>query len=413
MGDPRAGVPEQWRRNLYAIYVAQFSAIFGLSFARPFLPLFLTKELGLTEPHELALWTGVSSAALGVGLGLIAPVWGAVADRIGRKPMLIRATLGGTLTVGLMALSRSPVEYSIEWLLFGILSGTAPVAIALVASETPKEHVGWALGVTTSATALGGSLGPALAGLTITAFGLRSTYLVGAAIEALAILPVILVVRETAFHAHRAERGSDRTPWRSQLTHGRLRAVLVLLGSQALFLVAWQGAAPLVVLRLNQLTPTQAALLTGIAFGLAGALSAVAGFSYARVARRIGYRRTAMAAASVSAALLLLVAIVPSAVAIVALVAVNGVSTGVVQPAVAAMLGFESPTRIQATLFGFLQTANAVGLFAGPLIGGGVAGVFDASVALACLAIVGATLVLLLAGWGREPVPHTPAPAAA
>src|SRR2546421_12912582 len=85
------------RRNLAALWFAELTAIFGFSFAFPFPPLFL-RELGIHTPSALALWRGVAAGASGFSLAVMSPVWGALADRYGRRSMLIRAMVGGAVT---------------------------------------------------------------------------------------------------------------------------------------------------------------------------------------------------------------------------------------------------------------------------------------------------------------------------
>ena len=103
-----------WRRNLWILFFAQFTAIFGFSFAFPFIPLYLAHDLGVHNARELALWTGASGSATGLTSALISPIWGILADRYGRKSMLIRAMIGGGLSVAFLAAARNPLELVIR-----------------------------------------------------------------------------------------------------------------------------------------------------------------------------------------------------------------------------------------------------------------------------------------------------------
>src|SRR5205807_4793865 len=84
-------VAVDWRRNLADLWLAEFTAILGFSFAFPFLPLFLHRELHIPNGPELSFWTGVAASATGFALALTSPIWGRLADRSGRKPMLVPA----------------------------------------------------------------------------------------------------------------------------------------------------------------------------------------------------------------------------------------------------------------------------------------------------------------------------------
>jgi DHA1 family multidrug resistance protein-like MFS transporter len=120
-----------WRRNLATLWFAEFTAIFGFAFAFPFLPIFL-RELGVHETGSLALWTGWAAGASGIALAVASPIWGVVADRFGRKSMLIRAMIGGAVSVGLMSLAQRPEHVVALRLLQGAFSGTVAAATALV-----------------------------------------------------------------------------------------------------------------------------------------------------------------------------------------------------------------------------------------------------------------------------------------
>src|SRR5215467_15769183 len=186
-----------WRRNLAALWFAQFTAIFGFSFAFPFLPVYL-RQLGVHDPGQLALWTGVTAGASGASLAIMSPIWGTLADRYGRRAMLLRAMLGGAVTVGLMGFARGPVDLLVLRLLQGATAGTVAATTALVASGTPRPRVGWALGVLTSAVAVGSALGPLVGGLAASILGLRAIFWAGGGLLAGATIPVVAIVREVA-----------------------------------------------------------------------------------------------------------------------------------------------------------------------------------------------------------------------
>src|SRR6195256_6812761 len=107
---PASPTGVDWRRNLFILFFAQFTAIFGFAFCFPFIPLYLSRDLGVHNPHDLALWTGVSGSATGLTSAVVSPIWGILADRYGRKSMLMRAMLGGGLSVIFLAFARSPLE---------------------------------------------------------------------------------------------------------------------------------------------------------------------------------------------------------------------------------------------------------------------------------------------------------------
>lgn len=373
----------------------------GFSFAFPFLPLYL-QDLGVRRPSELAFWTGVVSGASGLALAVMSPLWGAFADRYGRRSMLIRAMVGGAVTVGLMGFARGPVDLLVLRILQGATSGTVAAATALVASSTPRQRVGWALGVLTSSIAVGSALGPSLGGIAAGAFGFRAIFWAGGAMLLAASLPVAAVVREAPL----ARGGSAAEPALRVLreaTPGTIAAVAALVVCQCLLQTAYSGFQPLVVLRLLQVVSSGAATLTGIAFGISGLATAAAAVLYSGLARRLGYRRVAIAASLLLGAFQMLAGFGPGVSAIVLGATLAGAFYGTVGPAVTSMVGLETPARVQARVFGVSSSATALGFALGPLGGGLVASQLGPPPAIAVMAIGAALLALVLALRTREP----------
>ncbi len=175
------------------MWFAEFTAIFGFSFAFPFLSIFLSKDLGVHAGRDLYLWTAASASASGLALAVASPIWGVLGDRFGRKPMLVRSMLGGAITVGLIYFVQTPEQLLVLRFLQGASSGTVAAATALVAAETPRSRVGWALGVVTSAIALGGAIGPVIGGLAGEFLGLRFVFLLGGFALLAAVVPVLWI----------------------------------------------------------------------------------------------------------------------------------------------------------------------------------------------------------------------------
>jgi MFS transporter, DHA1 family, multidrug resistance protein len=390
-----------WRRNLAALWFAEFTAIFGFSFAFPFLPIFLHHDLGVATGRDLDLWTAASASASGLSMAIASPIWGVLGDRLGRKPMLIRSMLGGAISVGLMSFSQSPAELLILRFLQGATSGTVAAATALVAAETPRSRVAWSLGVVNSGIALGGAIGPVVGGLAGAVFGLRIVFFGGGVLLLLSLIPVLLIVRESPLVPQVGPRVSTLRLVRDQ--PGLMRALLVLIGAQGMVSVCNSATQVLAVLRLNEMVSTGVSAVTGLGFGLAGISSSGAAVGYTRVTRRQGYVRTAAVAAGLAGLAILLIAISPW-VALVAIgIGLNGLFSGVVIPATASMIGLETPHEAQSTVFGFNASSIALGFSIGPLIGGTVAASAGVQSALLVIVVLAFGLATLIATRAREP----------
>ena len=377
-------------------------AIFGFSFAFPFLSIFLNKNLGVHPGQELDLWTAASASASGLAMAVASPIWGVLGDRFGRKPMLLRSTLGGAITVGLIFFAQNPAELVVLRLLQGATSGTVAAATSLVAAETPRSRVGWALGVVTSAVALGGAIGPVIGGLAAEVIGLRLVFLFGGILLLASLLPVVLIVRESPRVRASGPRLStltliDRQP-------GLKRQLAVLIGAQGLINLCTSATQQLVVLRLLLMVSTGVSAVSGIGFGLAGLASSVSAVGYTRVTRRIGYVRTAAVAAGLVAVAVALIGVAPWPALVVLGVGLNGLFSGVVIPATASMIGLDTPHDAQSTVFGLNASSVAFGFFLGPIIAGTVAAVTSAvPPALFVVAALALLLSAMLGTWAREP----------
>ena len=377
-------------------------AIFGFSFAFPFLSIFISKDLGVHPGHDLDLWTAASASASGLSMAIASPIWGLLGDRYGRKPMLIRSMLGGALTVGLIYFARNPTELLILRFLQGATSGTVAAATALVAAETPRSRVAWSLGVVTSAVALGSAIGPVIGGFAAEVFGLRLVFLGGGVLLLASLLPVVLIVQESPMLRSAGQRRNVVALIRER--PGLPKQLAVLIGSQGLISVCNSATSQLVVLRLLEMVTSGVSAVSGLSFGLAGISSSAAAVLYTRVTQRLGYVRTVAAAAGLVAVAVALIGIAPWVAVVIIAVGLNGLFTGVVLPATASMIGLETPHEAQSTVFGLNASSVAFGFFLGPLIAGTVAATSGVSASLLVIATLALVLAGLVASGAREPM---------
>lgn len=394
-----------WRRNLGALWLAEFTAIFGFSFAFPFLPLFLKEDLGIHDPHQVAFYSGIAAGITGLTLAIASPLWGLLADRFGRRPMLIRAMLGGGVAVGLMGIAQSALQLTVLRAIQGGVSGTVASATALVAAETPREHVGWALGILSSAIAMGGAIAPAAGGIAGSRLGLRFVFGAGGILLLLAVVPVFLVVRETP-RVSRAERPAVARVL-SSAPAGTIPALVLLIVTQLLLQSSYSATQQLVVLRVLQLDQAAASGLTGIAFGFAGVATALAGVTYSRAIRWRGYRAVVPAGATLLCLTTLSVAVPASVIPLILAFMAVSFLFGALAPAITSMIGLEAPVAVAASVFGVSSSAVAAGFGVGPLLAGIVASGASITAGLTISAALAAAMGLSLALWGREP--ETPA----
>src|SRR5690348_10024911 len=152
-----------WQRNVWALALCVFIAFVGFQFFSPFLPLYV-RELGVTDPARIALWSGVLSAVTPAVSGLLAPLFGRLADRFGRKMMLIRSLAGFIVIIGAMGLVTSVEQLLVARVLQGLFAGFSPMAMAVASVSAPREKVSVAIARVQGAQLLSVAIGPAAGG---------------------------------------------------------------------------------------------------------------------------------------------------------------------------------------------------------------------------------------------------------
>ena len=170
----RLGTPNateiDWKRNLAVLSLVQVLSTLGFGLIFPFLPLYV-KELGTTTGGSLEFWAGMVFSVQAFTMMIASPIWGSVADRSGRKLMLERATLGGAVIVAAMGFAQSAEQLALLRALQGATTGVIAANNALVASQTPRERTGFALGVINMARWAGVAGGPFVGGVLGEFFG--------------------------------------------------------------------------------------------------------------------------------------------------------------------------------------------------------------------------------------------------
>ncbi|WP_040951661.1 MFS transporter [Gorillibacterium massiliense] len=184
---------EKWKVNLAVLWFGQFFVMAGTTMITPFLPLYL-QEMGMHNTHQVAIWSGMIFAANFVTSFLFQPLWGSVADRYGRKIMLLRSGYGMAIVMATMGLTGQAWQLLLLRLLNGTISGFNPASVTLLSANTPREKVGFAMGILQTGGVAGGIFGPLIGGLLADVIGYRNIFfLTGALICVASLLATFLV----------------------------------------------------------------------------------------------------------------------------------------------------------------------------------------------------------------------------
>ena len=396
---------KSWKVNLAAAWIAQFLCIAGFSVAFPFLPFYI-RELGITDLHQVELWTGFLNSGGAVSMALISPVWGLLADRRGRKLMVLRSTLGGSLIVAAMALVGNVQQLFILRVIQGMLTGTVPAFMTLVASFTPPGQAGFSLGLMQMAVYLGSFVGPLIGGVVADQLGYRWTFAVTGVIMLLAGILVHFFVREKFTPPAEEVASPGLGECTSTIVHSLpvLGAVVALSG----FYLGNTTSRSLLPLFVESLLadPSSVNTRTGTIYGVGAIASALAAVLIGRLSDRVGHRKI-LITCSVGAMLGFLgQAVSPDYGILLVASFATGIFTGGMIPAANAALARDAPKEQQGAIYGVSNSANAAGRAIGPMLGASVAtswGLRSPFVAAAAVFGLVSIWVVTVVGKKREP----------
>ena len=373
--DPDAGQPG-WNRTLYAVWAGQLLALIGFSSRVPFLPFYLG-DLGVTDVAGQALWAGAINAAGAGTMVITAPLWGLLADRFGRKPMLLRGLFGGAVVVAMMGFAAAPWQLLALRVLEGALTGTVAAATALVATSAPRQRLGYALGMVQTAVFAGAAAGPLIGGVAYDRIGPRATFELGAAMLFAGGVIVAFFARER-FRRVSRHALADTGRWRRFQTSSAFlfsAAMLTMLAAILVIRMIAMSMQPIIPLFVEQLSPDNpdVATLAGVVLGSAGLTSALAAAYLGRLGDRLGHRRV-LAVSLVAAGLVYLpMAAVRDPWQLALLQGLMGVAAGGLIPSANALVAHLTPLDRRGAVFGLTAALSGLGGFIGPLLGASLA----------------------------------------
>jgi DHA1 family multidrug resistance protein-like MFS transporter len=365
--------PEGWQRNVWALTLIVFVAFVGFQFFSPFLPLYI-RELGVTDPGGIALWSGVLSAVTPAISGVLSPVFGRLADRFGRKMMLVRSLVGFIVIIAAMGLVRSVEQLFVARLLQGFFAGFTPMAMALATVSAPPDKVPTAIGMVQSAQLLSVAIGPAAGGYVASHFGIRYAFFATAAMCALALIGLIALFQEVSpGPAGRSPQSAPRLPLRDLLGHSHFLVVLALL-LIAQFLD--RGLALLIPLQVAHLPGVEAiAATSGIIISVAAVAATVSANVTARLSRDVPVAQLLMLALLAGGPLCGAMALARGWITLLVLRALVGLCLGGALTLAYTLGARVVPTEDRGAAFGWLALGVQVGTAASPLVTGALAAV--------------------------------------
>jgi DHA1 family multidrug resistance protein-like MFS transporter len=332
----------------------------GFNMVIPFFPVFL-EEVGMKE--NIPIWTGILVSVTFLVAGLVAPVWGSLADRYGKRIMLARSGYGLALLSVLIVFSTSEWHLLGFRVLFGLLGGLIPTAVMLTVSNTPQENMGFALGVINTFIAVGSIMGPFVGGAMVEFAGIRNNFLASAAVIFIATTIALVFTSEKI--NRQAEKTTILQDVRLVLQNRSLLRVffsmVVLQASNFLFVAV-------LPLRVGELTASGAQLTTGMLFSLTGLTLALGSFLFGRV--KADYLRMLLAGLFISGGLCVLQGLALSVLTFGVLRFLFGFANAAVSVGGNVLITEHSVPETRGRVFGVLNAFTSFGAVVGPLAGG-------------------------------------------
>lgn len=390
-------IQDDWQRNLYALTLASFLMFMAFGFVFPFLPLFIA-ELGVGNLNQVEVWSGVTAFGQSLVLAVFSPIWGALADRRGRRVMVLRVAFAGGIVLGAMGLSQNIWQFLGLRLVQGALTGVIGASTALASSFVPRERFGYALGMIQMSLFAGNAVGPLLGGFVADRVGYRVSFAVTAGLMLLAGVVTLLYVREH-FEPPPPSEGSKglRGLLEDIRTRGRDRQLLTMLAVIFSIQFGVNVVLPILPLFVQQLDAREsAATLTGVIYTVAGIVASASSVFLGKLSDRVGHRRMLIVMALGAGLFYIPQAFVTGVVQLIVLRGLLGFFDGGLLPAASALISSGTTTEgrgSHGTTYGLVYLATGLGFGLGPLSGGFIA----ASLGLRSVFVITAAILLGLA----------------
>ncbi len=336
----------------------------------PFLPVYLVRELG-AQSEDVNLWAGIVFAITFAISAVVSPLWGRLADRTGRKLMMLRSSsllficylIGGMVTT--------------PWQLFGMralqgfAAGLWPACLAMLSAYVPKEKLGISMGLMQSANICGGIVGPLLGGILASTFGMRNSFFVSAAGLSLITILTIIFIKEPPREKVAAPRKDASSQKQPSLMKNP--AVFILMTVACLIMLTIQQVQPVMTTYISSFEGTDGDLLmliSGAVFSLGGVAGAIAAPVWGKQGQKHGFYKTMFISLILAGCISILQGIPNNLILFATMQFCVGLGFSGIFPSANSLLVLLTPPNRRGESFSLFFAAQQVGGAVGPIIGG-------------------------------------------
>ncbi len=383
-------------RALLPILLAVFLDLVGFGIVIPLLTFYA--ETWDASPMQVTLLMACYSLAQ----FLFAPVWGALSDRFGRRPVMLFSI--GATAAGLAGFASATALWQLFAFrtLHGMATANISTAQACVADVTPPEKRAMGMGLIGAAFGVGFTVGPLIGG-ELSTFGYQVPIWAAAGLSALNLVLAIFLLPETR---PTGVTGSFRTrsirpaAFLDVLRHPVVGLCVLLTFVLTSAFGMMESTFTLFAEHVRQLTAAQ----VGRMFGVAGVVMIVVqGGLIGKLVRRFGEERLVPVGLVLTALGLLLLPLAPPTVPMVSVFTLMAIGQGISNPSLQALISRGTPESEQGFVLGTNQSLSALARVVGPIAGGALyAGVGPSAPFWAGSVVVGASVALAVVAIRRR-----------
>ena len=359
---------ETWKRTVYISLVCVFCTAFGVSQLAPILPLYF-HDLGVQTPEAMSLWSGLATGATYIIVCLAAPFWGRVADKKGRKITLIRSSFDMALCNILIAFQTTPEGVVLIRLIQGLVSGFYSASITLIASESPIERTGWALGLLASANLAGSLIGPLLGGYIADTVGIRNDFIIVGTLMGLAGVLATIFIHENYVPQPNPEKLSIRK-LKEQIPE--FNSIVALCVASFIYAICIMSLQPVISVYIKGIVPSDTenlAFIAGAVFSAMGIAQLMSSSPLGKLVDKIGPRKVLVVSLIFVGILNIPQAYVSDVYQLAIIRFLQGFGLGGMLPALNTYLSSKTPREFTGQVFSYNQSCLFFGYFLGSVGG--------------------------------------------
>ncbi len=389
-----------WKKNLYIAWVGCFFTGASFSLVMPFIPVYI-EQLGAPQ-NKIEFYSGLSISVTALSAAIFSPIWGNLADRRGRKIMMLRAAAGMTITMGSLAFVPNVFWLLVMRFFNGVLAGYIPNATAMIASQAPRDKNGWALGTLATGAVAGNLIGPSIGGFLAGTVGMQNVFLVTGAILLVNTLITLFFVKEDFKPIPKSNMVSTKEVFKSV----KKPSVLIGLFITTLILqIGITSISPILTLYIREIGGNTENILfvSGLIVSVSGVSAFISSPFLGKIGDKVGNQRVLFAGLLLSLICIFPMSMVQTPFQLGLLRFFMGFSTGALMPSINTLISKLTPVEGVSRIFSFNNMFTNLGQVMGPLVGSTVARGFGyQAVFVATSILIMANIVLTLFNFKGE-----------